>query len=149
MTTPGGERGPSLGARLTANGGLLAALFLAGLAAGLAVLHWAPPATWPARPFCPLWVGLGVYCPGCGTGRALTALAHGQVLDAVSYNVMLVVGLPFVALYLWDSRRPRPWFARHPRLGWWVLALFVGYALLRNLPWPPFTVLAPHPWGSL
>ena len=31
----------------------------------------------------------GMYCPGCGGTRALTALLHGRVLEAVGYHPLI------------------------------------------------------------
>ena len=41
---------------------------------------------------CPFDYMLGVYCPGCGGTRAVTALAHGHLLQAVWYHPLVPYG---------------------------------------------------------
>lgn len=53
---------------------------------------------WLARqtarlPACPLRAATGWPCPGCGSGRALTALAHGELAAALAWNPLAVVAL--------------------------------------------------------
>ena len=92
----------------------------------------------------------GLYCIGCGTTRALSALLHGDVAAAFSYNAFMLIWLawPVWTLLGWwlkalFGRRILPQ-SREPR---WLLILLLISALLflvlRNLPWPPFTFLAP------
>lgn len=89
----------------------------------------------------------GWYCPGCGTTRALHALVHGDLAGFVAMNPLLpVLGVLLPALLLQGLGRPLPL----PRViqqvllsaKFWI-ALIVGYWVLRNLPWWPFSWLAP------
>ncbi|MBB1062149.1 DUF2752 domain-containing protein [Marilutibacter spongiae] len=89
----------------------------------------------------------GFYCPGCGTTRALHALLHGDVAGMVAMNPLLPVlmlATPVIALH--GMGRPLPLPAavlkavNSPRL--WLVVL-LGYWVARNLPWWPFTWLAP------
>lgn len=54
----------------------------------------------PARDGFPvkcLWrVATGTLCPSCGTQRALYALTHGHLAEALSYNYFVVLSVPFV-----------------------------------------------------
>ena len=89
---------------------------------------------------CPSASLLHVYCPFCGSLRAVNDLTHGDVVAAASSNVLLVAAIP-VALVLyvvwlrgaWAGRRPPTWLTSWPVLyaGLGVLALFT---VLRNLP---------------
>ena len=37
----------------------------------------------------------GLYCPGCGSGRAVHALFEGRIAEAVRYNILLpILGTP-------------------------------------------------------
>lgn len=84
-----------------------------------------------------------LYCPGCGTTRALHALLHGQLALAVQMNPLTVIVLPLIPLMLWNTMCPeRTWFARVSDARLW-LPLVVAFAVLRNLPWEPFIWLAP------
>ncbi len=90
----------------------------------------------------------GYWCIGCGMTRALHALVHGDVATAFSMNPVAMLALAAIPLLLATSRGwvPPRWLqpvARRvcePKL--W-LVLLPAYWLLRNLPWFPFTLLAP------
>ncbi len=126
------------------------ALMLAA-GAGLALLAvWLlgdrPPGWYPP---CPSRLLTGLHCPGCGTGRAVHALVHGEFARALALNPLLVVALPPLALWtawnFWRAvRHDRPAFALpHPAAAV-VLTVLVLYWIARNLPWWPCTLLAPH-----
>jgi hypothetical protein len=127
----------------------LPTLALAGAAAVLAPVLWridpnAADSPWPP---CPLHALTGLYCPGCGSTRALHALLHGDVVQALAMNPLLVCALPVLAAMALNAAGWRPrgseaiWRALAKPKPW--LWLLLGYALLRNLPWPPFAWLAP------
>jgi hypothetical protein len=100
-------------------------------------------------PPCPLRALTGIYCPGCGSTRALFDLLHGDVAGALAMNPLLVVLLPLLLLMTLRAGDLLPtWppfervlaIARRPRAWLWLL---LGYGVLRNLPWLPFAWLAP------
>lgn len=98
-------------------------------------------------PPCPsLWL-TGLFCPGCGTTRALHALLHGDLPGALAMNPLMVVSLPPVAVLLAHELQllPRAMAPLAKRLAdarVWAVVL-IGYGVLRNLPWVPFSWLAP------
>ena len=90
----------------------------------------------------------GLYCPGCGSGRAVIALLHGHVLEALSHNALfLIPGVPCGLLLAWEYLRfVFPGLGlRKIELPVWTARLALGmtavFWLLRNLP--GFEVLAP------
>ncbi len=84
-----------------------------------------------------------LYCPGCGTTRALHALLHGELVLAVQMNPLTVIALALIPLMVWNTMCPdRAWFTRVSDARLW-LPLVVAFAVLRNLPWEPFVSLAP------
>ena len=97
---------------------------------------------------CPFHAATGLWCPGCGMTRAVHRLLRGDVLGALSFNVFvpIVVLGAIVGWWSWFAGRtwgrPVRWPAR-VTTGWWVglLALFVAYGVLRNIP--AFVALAP------
>jgi len=105
----------------------------------LAVVGTVDPNVPGRYPTCPFLAMTGHWCPGCGSLRALHALAHGDLATAVSRNVLLVAALPLLG-WLWLRWTGRAWrgAARrslaHPALVWLTLALVLGFWLLRNLP---------------
>ncbi len=110
---------------------------MTALAAGL--LFAVDPASSSLYPPCPSRALTGLYCPGCGTLRALHALAHGRVGAAFALNPLMVLSIPLVVALLVGRGR----WQRHPSLPWLVFAVVVVYAVLRNIPVHPFTLLAP------
>lgn len=46
---------------------------------------------------CTFYKDTGWLCPGCGGQRALHALLHGNLLEALQYNVMIILYFPLLA----------------------------------------------------
>ncbi len=84
-----------------------------------------------------------LYCPGCGTTRALHALLHGNLQLAVQMNPLTVIALVLIPLMVWNTMCPdKAWFVRVSDARVWLPAV-VAFTVLRNLPWQPFVWLAP------
>ncbi len=105
-------------------------------------------------PRCPIHSLTGFYCPGCGTTRALHQLMHGNLGAALRLNPLTLLLLPVLA-YSWLSftlevfkgkALPNIFGARL------ITALLIGttvaFAVLRNIPNYPFTLLAPNGAGK-
>ena len=126
----------------------LAAL-AAGVLAGTLLFFRSPSGTPGLYPPCAWHAATLTYCPGCGITRALHELLHGRVLAALDYNAAgLLVLLAAAAVLVkpgWIALRENRWapptLPRHTAR--WLLFGGLLWALLRNLPWTPFTVLAP------
>ncbi len=130
--------------RLISAGVLLVAL------AGLVFVTFNNPVDQTVLPRCPTEQYLGVYCPGCGATRATHHLLQGRPGAAWGYNPLFVVlGVPLIvwtlvalAYHACTGRRVRR--MRLPAaVGWGVLVLMLGYAVLRNLPGERFDPLRP------
>lgn len=90
-------------------------------------------------PTCPFLAVTGLFCPGCGSLRAVHALARGDVAAAASSNLLAVLAvLPLAVIWLAWVRRSWRGTARDsvapPLLLWALLGLVVVFAVLRNLP---------------
>lgn len=92
----------------------------------------------------------GLYCPGCGAGRACYSILHGRFLDAFCYNPLMTVLLPLIGLYI--TARVVDWIITggnhidrkiNVKFLTGVLIAVVIYGVLRNIPVFPFTLLAP------
>jgi hypothetical protein len=96
-------------------------------------------------PTCPFLALTGLYCPGCGTLRAVHALAHLDLAGAASKNVLFLAMLPVLAaLWLGWLRRSVTGRSRWVAPSWTIWALFtviLGFGVLRNLS--GFGFLAP------
>jgi hypothetical protein len=111
---------------------------------GLIGLWAIDPAQSGLYPPCALHWLTGLHCPGCGATRAAHALLHGNFLDALCFNALLVVGAPVAALVVaWRSYKAGQWSCPEVS-GRAMLAGLLLFALARNIPCFPFNVLAPH-----
>lgn len=125
-----------------------AGILIAG--AGAFVVAYFNPTTAGFFPVCPLYYLTGIHCPGCGLTRGFHALFHGDVLAALSFNALLpvyalVFGFVFVSLVLIVVRgRGLSWRIFPPASVYGFLVLAAAFFVLRNLPFYPFTLLAPQ-----
>jgi hypothetical protein len=89
-------------------------------------------------PLCPLHALTGLWCPLCGSLRAVHALSRGEIRSALHDNLMLVLAAPVVAAVWidWTARartgRPRRPWARSATVA--VVVLLAAFTVLRNLP---------------
>ena len=101
-------------------------------------------------PPCLFHGATGLYCIGCGAGRALDALFHLKILDALQYNLIFTLSLPLFALYLikWyfsvvtgkEIMKP----IQITDKGAIIYAVILGlFFVLRNIPVAPFNYLSP------
>src|SRR3984957_16405231 len=71
------------------------------------------PSRHAVYPQCLLYNATGIYCAGCGATRAVYALLHGRVLDALHDNALFVAALPMllyvVGTYLLSAWRENAW----------------------------------------
>lgn len=108
-----------------------------GAIAVLALLCFFDPSTSAIFPPCPTNALTSLYCPGCGTLRAMHALLHGDVKEALSQNILAVIFIPILpAIYFF------PKYFRKPIVPAAMLVIFILYAILRNTE--TFSFLAPH-----
>ena len=128
----------------------LAALALGALGlAGAALLRFVDPARTTLVPPCPFHLATGLYCPGCGSLRALHHLAGGDLLGAIGLNALAVLLVPVLLWHLASriaqagSRHRLPSVLDAALAGRVVLASVVVFWVLRNLPFLPFRLLAP------
>ena len=90
-------------------------------------------------PTCPFLSLTGLYCPGCGSLRALHELANLDILASLGMNVLTPLAVVYlVATWVaWTVRsatgRPRTRLAP-PAALWALLAAIVVFAVARNLP---------------
>ncbi len=102
-------------------------------------------------PPCIFYHTTGLYCFGCGAGRSLLALLHGEIYAAFRYHPLLLILLPFLSYYVAKvylafvfgrDLLPVPkiknrWF------GITLAAVVIAFWVLRNIPVYPFVLLAP------
>jgi Protein of unknown function (DUF2752) len=133
----------------------LLALAVVGVVVVGAVLVLVPPTDDSWYPKCQLHSITGLHCPGCGLTRSVHSILNGEFRQALAYNALWPLVLPVIAIALirsfwswaWgDSvERSKPTTRLMPRWTPHVLiVLLVTFAIARNIPYHPFTLLAPH-----
>lgn len=117
---------------------------------GVAVLFFVlDPTKTELFPRCLFYSFTGGYCPGCGSQRALHSLLHFDIAGVISYNFLFLPAGLFV-LYHYLHPVLNKFFAwKLPNVFYWkntpwvVLVIVLVFWVVRNLPWHPFSVLAP------
>jgi hypothetical protein len=140
-------------ARLLAGSAVAPRLVSAGLlglvAAGTTVVFAFDPSRATFYPSCPFHALTGLYCPGCGSTRALHELLHGHLAEAFGLNPLMVLSLPFLGYLLLPyvalgmGARRIPTVSVPAYWGWMAFWIILAYWVLRNVPYHPFTLLAP------
>ena len=98
-------------------------------------------------PQCPFYLLTGWFCPGCGSQRAISALVHGDVFQALRYNTLMMMFLPLLLYsafvkFKYDGVQKikllySPVFVKI------ILMVVVSFWIFRNIPVFPFSILAP------
>ena len=101
-------------------------------------------------PRCPFLMLTGLHCPGCGSQRAISALLHGNIRQAIHFNVLLIASLPLLGysayVHVLNVFRSEPLVQRILHSPLFIRTFFVTVILfwiLRNIPAYPFSLLAP------
>ena len=97
---------------------------------------------------CPFYQLTKLYCPGCGSGRAVRALLQGEFAQSFRWNPLLyLLGVPAAIAVLYEYVRIvfLPWKLRPIVLSrgvcFLLLVLIIAWWILRNIP--AFSFLAP------
>lgn len=123
---------------------ILIGIGIAGTAA--IYLYFHNPHQYPLP--CLFHIITGLYCPGCGAGRASYSILHGRFYDAFRYNPVYVILIPFLGIYI--AARAIDWVLTggnhvdrkiNPKILYVILVLVIGFGVVRNLPLYPFTLL--------
>ena len=116
---------------------ILAGMLFVGIVI-VVILSFNDPAKCNWLPKCTFYLISGIYCPGCGSTRALHALLHGNILYSLRCNILLLpTGFVFLLL-LWKTELLlKTWIL------YAIISVLIGFTVLRNLPWYPFTLLIP------
>ena len=101
-------------------------------------------------PPCVLYQVTRLHCVGCGMTRATHAALNGRFTEAFFHNPLGIILLPIalfaiaVEVIAWVRGRPDGPRLRLGRGGLWALVVLVlAFWVLRNIPYWPFTILAP------
>jgi Protein of unknown function (DUF2752) len=115
----------------------------------LVMLRLFDPATSGVFPPCPVRYLTGWYCPGCGSLRAIHQLLEGNFRAAWALNPLAVTLLPFLVYGLASQAifrlrgRHLPEIFLPANAIRALCAVVILFAVARNLPLRPFSLLAP------
>ncbi len=101
---------------------------------------------------CPSNYLFGINCPGCGSQRAIHQLLHLDFAEALRYNALIVITLPFLIyiglVWLYNfvyEEQVRIKIFYNNTFVWTLFIVIILYGVVRNIPVYPFTLLAPSP----
>lgn len=105
----------------------------------LTCLFMFDPMQYSWMPKCLFKTVTGLDCPGCGSSRALHALLHGHLREALSYNYFLVVGIGYATCVFAVTRIKSLRYLRKRIAGtgtaYVFIVLFFAWWIIRNLEW--------------
>jgi hypothetical protein len=100
-------------------------------------------------PKCPLYLTTGIYCPGCGSQRAIHHLLNFNFLGVIQQNMLFVFGLIFLSYHftinILNSVFNKNYYnyLNHTKTPLIILAIVLLFWIIRNIPMYPFNLLAP------
>ncbi|WP_294482557.1 DUF2752 domain-containing protein [uncultured Victivallis sp.] len=112
---------------------------VAAAAVIILVLLYAKGPDWFWFPPCIFHLITHLYCPGCGSTRAVYRLLHGDVAGSLSANILLI---PSVLLFLAVIRKGIAMIK--PREYYGIMGVYLFYLIARNIPLEPLSYLAPR-----
>lgn len=114
------------------------------------IFYFINPVEHQLFPKCIFHSVTGYHCPGCGSQRAIHSLMHLNFKGVISNNFLF---LPAAFLIIYHYLHPvlnkklkwkLPNIFYFKKTPWIIFGVVVLFWILRNLPWYPFTVLAPN-----
>jgi hypothetical protein len=128
------------------NRNLKISIFIAAAGAALLLYFFIEPKN-GNLPKCIFHELTGFYCPGCGVQRSFHALLHGNLLAAINYNLLFILLLPliiyFTLVFILDKKHSSSSFIYKTNFAIAVVIIVVSFWILRNIPFAPFSWLAP------
>jgi hypothetical protein len=99
------------------------------------------PSTSNFFPKCPFHTITGLYCPGCGSQRAIHDMMHLNIFEAINHNALMLFTFTFgIGLYLYSKKKFSD-LIYHPKSPLIIFGIIFLFGVLRNLD--EFHFLAP------
>ncbi|WP_093365506.1 DUF2752 domain-containing protein [Psychroflexus sediminis] len=107
------------------------------------------PTSFAFTPQCPFHFLTGFHCPGCGSQRAFHEILHGNIWTGLKHNFLILLAFLVIGYKLYVSfinkstSKKNNNLLHHNSTPWIILAIVLGFWILRNIPLEPFLILAP------
>lgn len=132
-----------------------AAAFLAAQTLAIILYGFLLPPGSAFRPPCLFHALTGFFCPGCGMSRGIWLILRGDIAGGLRQNILVALVIPMIALVDIDLvliiTRRQTMLGRGNRASLWLKRaalplgiLVAAFWIVRNLPWRPFSLLAPR-----
>ena len=114
-------------------------LFLYGAALLLLLCYYAAVRLFDVGIPCPIYAGIGVYCPACGVSRMCVAILQGDIVGGFRYNPFAFFALPILFAVLCRQTvlyvlRGEHRLSRIERVTLWaLLCASILFGILRNV----------------
>ena len=101
--------------------------------------YFTDPTHYSIMPKCPVKLMTSLDCPGCGFQRALHALLHGRVVEAIHYNLFLIVAIPLtiawwiINKYVYKKRMPQKYLYINSFLIYFYICCYFAWFVIRNI----------------
>ena len=91
-----------------------------------------------------------LYCPGCGSTRVVYSLIHGDIITALRCNILTVLFIPLLAysflafcVNTYSNKQVLKQIIYNPLSTKIIVIAVIVFWVLRNIPFVPFSYLAP------
>jgi len=111
-------------------------------------VFWNPTET-NIFPKCPVYSVTGIYCPGCGSQRAVHKLLNGNIIEGIRHNYLIaLLGLvlsyqAFIFIMNNVLQKGIVNLLHKSKVTFGILIFVILFWILRNINLFPFTELAP------
>lgn len=115
----------------------------------LSLYFFIDPSTTAFFPKCPFLSLTGIYCPGCGSQRAIHHILQGHILTGIRHNYMfllVIVVLSYQAIIFIINKLGKKTYnnlLHKSKTTYTILVLVILFWIMRNIPYFPFMELAP------
>ncbi|WP_375242593.1 DUF2752 domain-containing protein [Lacinutrix sp.] len=128
---------------------LLSIILVLAISGLLALYFLYNPATNTFFPKCVFYTTTNLYCPGCGSQRAIHNILKGNILNGIRHNILIVLlflvliykAILFILKLL--LKKEYNSLLNNPIVTKSILVFVLAYWILRNISSYPFTLLAP------
>jgi len=107
------------------------------------------PTEYSIFPRCPFNRITGLFCPGCGSQRAIHQILHANFTKGISHNFLIGLAVLVIVydalIYLMNKVLNKSFknILHYSKTTYTILILIILFWVLRNIDQYPFTILAP------